>query len=253
MQTIGVREPRSLSALGLRQRSICGLFSRRDPARCDRAHAHRFSPCDARRAGTASKRLRAIPWVFSWTQSRHMLPGWFGFGSGIEAAIAEHGAGVIGEMVTRWPFFAHLLDDVEAMLARTDLQIAAHYDALAGDALRTGSRGHPARIRPHGQAQMLQAARLGTDCSTAIPRCSARSSCAIPTSIPCTSCKSTCSSAGARRRGGIRRCSAHCAPPSAESLRVCRRPDEPRSTRSRSGRGQHSGTFTARPPSDVSL
>ena len=39
-------------------------------------------------------------------------------------------------MVTQWPFFAHLLDDVEAMLGRTDLQIAAHYDALAGDGLR---------------------------------------------------------------------------------------------------------------------
>src|SRR5277367_1286447 len=79
----------------------------------------------ARPDGSGVDALRAIPWVFSWTQSRHMLPGWFGFGSGLEAAVSEHGAGVIGEMVTEWPFFAHLLDDVEAMLARTDLQIAA--------------------------------------------------------------------------------------------------------------------------------
>ncbi|MGC1388222.1 MAG: phosphoenolpyruvate carboxylase [Steroidobacteraceae bacterium] len=81
--------------------------------------------------------LRAIPWVFAWTQSRHMLPGWFGFGSGLQAALQEHGAQVIGEMGAQWPFFARLLDDVEAMLARTDLQIAAHYDALAGDALHS--------------------------------------------------------------------------------------------------------------------
>lgn len=80
--------------------------------------------------------LRAIPWVFAWTQSRHMLPGWFGFGSGLSAAVEQHGDEVIGRMVAHWPFFAHLLDDVEAMLGRTDLDIAKHYDALAGDALR---------------------------------------------------------------------------------------------------------------------
>jgi phosphoenolpyruvate carboxylase len=81
--------------------------------------------------------LRAIPWVFAWTQSRHMLPGWFGFGSGLEAALAEHGWPLVRDMVNEWPFFAHLLDDVEAMLARTDLAIAAHYDALAGEAVRS--------------------------------------------------------------------------------------------------------------------
>ena len=80
--------------------------------------------------------LRAIPWVFAWTQTRHMLPGWFGFGSGLSAALDQHGEDVIGQMVAHWPFFGHLLDDVEAMLGRTDLMIASHYDALAGDALR---------------------------------------------------------------------------------------------------------------------
>ncbi len=90
-----------------------------------------------RAGGHGIDALRPIPWVFAWTQSRHMLPGWFGFGSGIEAAMAKHGAEILGDMVIRWPFFAHLLEDVEAMLARTDLEIAAHYDALAGDDLRT--------------------------------------------------------------------------------------------------------------------
>ncbi|HLN49644.1 MAG TPA: phosphoenolpyruvate carboxylase [Steroidobacteraceae bacterium] len=98
---------------------------------------HIGSRSAARAGGDGIGSLRAIPWVFAWTQSRHMLPGWFGFGSGLEAALQEHGAQVVGEMAVQWPFFAHLLDDVEAMLARTDTQIAAHYDALAGDALRS--------------------------------------------------------------------------------------------------------------------
>lgn len=84
--------------------------------------------------------LRAIPWVFAWTQSRHMLPGWYGFGSGLAACLAQHGEGVIREMVEQWPFFAHMLDDVEAMLARTDLDIAAYYDALANEELRHHAR-----------------------------------------------------------------------------------------------------------------
>ena len=65
-----------------------------------------------------------------------MLPGWFGFGSGLSAAVEQHGEEVVAEMLARWPFFEHLLDDVEAMLARTDLAVAAYYDALAGEGLR---------------------------------------------------------------------------------------------------------------------
>jgi len=90
----------------------------------------------ARPDGSGVHALRPIPWVFAWTQSRHMLPGWFGLGSGLQAALEQHGAEVMGQMAAHWPFFGHLLDDVEAMLARTDLEIAGHYDALAGDALR---------------------------------------------------------------------------------------------------------------------
>jgi phosphoenolpyruvate carboxylase len=90
-----------------------------------------------RAVGSGLEALRAIPWVFAWTQSRHMLPGWFGFGSGLAAAFQEHGETVVGQMVQAWPFFRHLLDDVEAMLARTDLDIAMHYDALAGEELRS--------------------------------------------------------------------------------------------------------------------
>jgi phosphoenolpyruvate carboxylase len=117
----------------------------------------------ARAVGSGVHALRAIPWVFAWTQSRHMLPGWFGFGSGISAALEQHGADVVGQMVAHWPFFGHLLDDVESMLAQTDLEIAGHYDELAGDALR--AQAEPIRkeyaltvahvLRLRGSARLL--------------------------------------------------------------------------------------------------
>src|SRR5450631_1404422 len=117
----------------------------------------------ARAGGSGVHALRAIPWVFAWTQSRHMLPGWFGFGSGMAGALEQHGDAVVGQMVAHWPFFGHLLDDVEAMLARTDLEIASHYDELAGDALRLQAEpirteyaltvAHVLRLR--GSAQLL--------------------------------------------------------------------------------------------------
>jgi len=90
----------------------------------------------SRAGGAGVQALRAVPWVFAWTQSRHMLPGWFGFGSGLQAALEQHGEEVVARMTAQWPFFGHLLDDVEAMLGRTDLEIAGHYDALATDPLR---------------------------------------------------------------------------------------------------------------------
>jgi phosphoenolpyruvate carboxylase len=97
---------------------------------------HIGSRSAARAGGSGIQALRAIPWVFAWTQSRHMLPGWFGLGSGLAAALEQYGDDVLGRMLADWPFFGRLLDDVEAMLARTDLDIASHYDALAGDTLR---------------------------------------------------------------------------------------------------------------------
>jgi phosphoenolpyruvate carboxylase len=110
----------------------------------------------ARAGGDGVHALRAIPWVFAWTQSRHMLPGWFGFGSGLSAALEQHGDDVLGQMLAHWPFFRHLLDDVEAMLGRTDLEIASHYDALAGDALR--AQAEP--IRREYALTVMQVLRL---------------------------------------------------------------------------------------------
>ncbi len=88
----------------------------------------------SRRSRRGLENLRAIPWVFAWTQSRHILPGWYGLGSGLEAAIAEGGREAVAEMARQWPYLSALLDDVEMVLAKTDLEIAERYAALAGPA-----------------------------------------------------------------------------------------------------------------------
>jgi phosphoenolpyruvate carboxylase len=74
--------------------------------------------------------LRAIPWVFSWAQARVMLPGWYGAGQAL-AAFADRS--LLREMSEAWPFFRTTLDNMEMVLAKTDLQIARHYLQLVED------------------------------------------------------------------------------------------------------------------------
>ncbi|CDK41017.1 phosphoenolpyruvate carboxylase [Halorubrum sp. AJ67] len=95
----------------------------------------------ASRSGERSvEDLRAIPWVFSWTQTRLILPGWYAIASGIDAYLdevgEEEGMEILREMFDEWPFFRTTLDNASLALARTEPEIAAEYADLADDDLR---------------------------------------------------------------------------------------------------------------------
>ena len=85
--------------------------------------------------------LRAIPWGFSWGQCRLTLPGWYGFGSAVEAMLAEGGTPakrkeatqLLQKMVKEWPFFRTLLSNMDMVLAKSDLALASRYSELVTD------------------------------------------------------------------------------------------------------------------------
>ena len=81
--------------------------------------------------------LRAIPWVFSWTQARCIIPGWYGLATGLNHYLDEGGdMETLREMYKEWSFFRTMLDRASMALARTDMEIAAEYAGLAPDDLR---------------------------------------------------------------------------------------------------------------------
>ena len=79
--------------------------------------------------------LRAIPWVFSWSQCRLILPGWYGFGSAVDGFIAARSGSLeeLQEMARCWPFFHTILANMDMVLAKTDLGIARRYAELVPD------------------------------------------------------------------------------------------------------------------------
>lgn len=77
--------------------------------------------------------LRAIPWVFAWTQSRQMLPGWYGAGRALTWLLREHGPERARRMHADWPFFATTLEAIAVALAQADMGVAARYAALCED------------------------------------------------------------------------------------------------------------------------
>lgn len=82
-----------------------------------------------RKPGRDITHLRAIPWIFAWTQTRLMLPAWLGTGYGLRV-ISDTDISALHEMRREWPFFAATLDAIEMVLAKTDVNIAAQYDRL---------------------------------------------------------------------------------------------------------------------------
>jgi phosphoenolpyruvate carboxylase len=80
--------------------------------------------------------LRAIPWVFGWAQCRLMLPGWYGFGSAVNAWLRNHpdsGLALLQEMYREWPFFQALLSNMDMVLAKSNIAIASRYARLVED------------------------------------------------------------------------------------------------------------------------
>ncbi len=89
----------------------------------------------SRKATERIEDLRAIPWVFSWSQCRLMLPGWYGFGSAIDtlAGAQRRFRCELQEMYREWPFFRSVLSNLDMVLAKTDLAIASRYAELVSD------------------------------------------------------------------------------------------------------------------------
>jgi len=87
-------------------------------------------PSRRRDGGIAN--LRAIPWVFAWSQNRSGLTGWYGVGTALRHGIEAHGLDAMADMARDWPFFAAMIDDVEMLMAKSDLAIFECYSRLAG-------------------------------------------------------------------------------------------------------------------------
>ena len=124
----------------------------------------------ARRATRRLEDLRAIPWVFSWMQSRHVIPGWYPIGRALEA-IGEGESGgweTLARMYLDWPPFRTLVDNVQMAMAKADMPIAAEYAGLVEDsAMRTRiygqihdefARSEAAILRLTGHARLLDGA-----------------------------------------------------------------------------------------------
>jgi phosphoenolpyruvate carboxylase len=124
----------------------------------------------SRKANQRIEDLRAIPWGFSWGQSRLMLPGWYGFGSAVQAFLNERGdAGtqLLAQMVQRFAFFKNLLSNMDMLLAKTDTAVASRYFELAAPIQGSGEvlqritqemeRTQAALLSITGQTQLLAA------------------------------------------------------------------------------------------------
>ncbi len=118
-----------------------------------------------RKKGGGIESLRAIPWIFAWSQNRLMLPAWLGAGEALAAAVREGKADLLREMAAQWPFFEVRLSMLEMVFAKTDVGLSAYYDELLvpqgtrpiGDALRQQlARDIDTVLGIHGSESLLQ-------------------------------------------------------------------------------------------------
>ncbi|KAM0932958.1 putative phosphoenolpyruvate carboxylase [Dioscorea sansibarensis] len=91
-----------------------------------------------RKTSTAIAHLRAIPWVFAWTQTRFVLPSWLGVGAGLKHACKQGYMLDLQAMYKEWPFFQSTIDLIEMVLAKADIPIAKHYDEVLVSESRRG-------------------------------------------------------------------------------------------------------------------
>ena len=118
----------------------------------------------SRTKSDAIEDLRAIPWVFSWAQARVMLPGWYGVGTALAGFTDK---GLLKAMAQGWPFLQSILANMEMVLAKSDMGIAARYaglvedralgDAVFGRIRASWQRSHDELLLVTGQSRLLEA------------------------------------------------------------------------------------------------
>ena len=91
-------------------------------------------PSHRKKADYSKKSIRAIGWVFGWSQSRQNIPGWYGLGSAFEKAIADGGLETLKEMQNNWRYFQNLLSNTQMVILKTDQKVAEQYSKLCSDA-----------------------------------------------------------------------------------------------------------------------
>nr|WP_246406330.1 phosphoenolpyruvate carboxylase [Modestobacter versicolor] len=131
---LAARARRAYSALVHETPGFVEWFRAATPVR-ELAELNIGSRPPSRKAGDSISDLRAIPWVFSWSQARIMLPGWYGTGSALDSWVAGSPERLahLQRLHQRWPFFRTVLSNMGMVLAKTDLELAARYAELVPD------------------------------------------------------------------------------------------------------------------------
>ena len=161
-----------------RSRASSAASRRSTSSRCSRSARGPASRPEAAAAGELEA-LRAIPWVFAWTQTRCMLPAWYGAGTALGSAPVDE----LRRLYRGWAFFRALVENLEMTLAKSSLEIAAQYLAARPRPRRGRAAVRAARGRARaGASPRCSRSSRPTSCSTGTRRSSSRSGCGTRTS-----------------------------------------------------------------------